>query len=263
MRKVPAIIGVVVTLALVLLSGAASATPAHRLTPEADVPILLVGGAVTAGFLFLEEAPSETCARGCDRSKIVFFDRWAAGNYDPAWATVGDIATGATVLFGPLVLTLDEGIGDGLHDNLVVGEAVILTTALQVLSSYAVPRARPRAYGGDEVPLEERTNANAARSFFSGHTATAVASTVATARTLQKLGRTRLAALVLGFGLAGSTFVGTARVMSGGHFPSDVLAGAAVGAGFGILMPWLHGTNVRLTPTASSEGGGAMLIGTW
>lgn len=249
--------------AALLRPATAEATPAYHLEPEVDAPILLVGGAVTAGFLFLEEAPSETCARGCDREKIVFVDRWAAGNYSLPWGTVGDIATGATILFGPMVLTLQQGLKDGLHDNLVVGEAVLLSSALQVLSSYAVPRARPRAYGGEEVPFEDRTNANAARSFFSGHTADAVASVVASARTLQKLGQGRLAALVLGFGLAGSTFVGTARVMSGGHFPTDVLAGAAVGAGFGILMPWMHSTPARVVPMSLAGGGGAMISGSW
>jgi membrane-associated phospholipid phosphatase len=249
--------------ATLLTAGEAEAAPAYRLEPEVDGPLLLVGGAVTAGFLFLEEAPSETCARGCDRAKVVFLDRWAAGSYSLPWSTVGDIATGATILFGPLVLTLHEGFRDGMHDNLVVGEAVLLSSALQVLSSYAVPRARPRAYGGEEVPFEDRTNANAARSFFSGHTADAVASVVASARTLQKLGHTRLANLVLGFGLAGSTFVGTARVMSGGHFPTDVLAGGAIGAGFGILMPWMHAMPARLTPMSLPGGGGAMLGGTW
>lgn len=241
----------------------AHAEPVYQLKPELDAPILLIGGAVTAGFLVLEEAPNETCARGCDRSRVVWFDRWAAGRYSTAWVTVGDIATGATTVFGPLVLTLDGGLRDAATDTLVVGEAVLLTSALQVLSSYAVPRARPRAYGGEEVPIEERTNANAARSFFSGHTADAVASVVASVRTLQKRGRRELAAYVLAFGIAGSAFAGTARVMSGGHFPSDVLAGAAVGTGFGILMPWLHESTTRVAPMATADGGGAMLSGYW
>lgn len=242
---------------------ARAAGPAYALEPQIDAPIILIGGAVTAGFLFLEETPGETCARGCDRANVVFFDRWAAGNYDTGWEKVGDIATAGTILFGPLVLTLRQGLRDGLHDSLVIGEAVLMSSALQVLSSYAVPRARPRAYGAEEVPLEERTNANAARSFFSGHTADAVASVVATTRTLQKLGQPRLAGLVLGFGLGGATLASAGRVMSGGHFPSDVLAGAAVGVGFGLLMPYLHSLPVVVTPTTLGNGGGAAISGTW
>lgn len=261
-RAIPA-----ASFALAVIAGASNdaraAGRAYELEPEIDAPIILVGGAVTAGFLFLEEAPSETCARGCDRANVVFFDRWAAGNYSTAWEGVGDVATGATILFGPLVLTMRQGLKDGLHDSVVIGEAVLLSSALQVLSSYAVPRARPRAYGGDEVPIEERTNANAARSFFSGHVADAVASVVATTRTLQKLGHGRLAAFVLGFGIAGATFTGIGRVMSGGHFPSDVLAGAAVGTGFGLLVPRLHSLPVVVAPTATGGGAGAMITGTF
>lgn len=259
-----AIIASVFAMALVFVSfarDASAAGPAYRLDPEVDVPIVLVGGAVTAGFLFLEETPASTCADGCDRESVFVLDRWAAGNYSAGWTGVGDIATGATILFGPLVLTLRQGLRDGLHDSLVVGEAVLLSSAVQVLSSYAVPRARPRAYGGPEVPLEDRTNANAARSFFSGHVADSVASVVATVRTLQKLGERRLAAFVLGFGIAGSTLVGTARVMSGGHFPSDVLAGAMVGTGFGLLIPHIHSLPVAVTPAAFGDGGGAMISG--
>lgn len=263
MRRVPRVASVLV-LALSLgafARDAQAAGPAYRLDAEVDAPIILVGGAVTAGFLFLEETPGETCARGCDRANVIFIDRWAAGNYSTAWAKVGDIATGATILFGPLVLTLQQGVRDGLHDSLVIGEAVLLSSALQVLSSYAVPRARPRAYGGEEVPFDERTNANAARSFFSGHVADASASVVATTRTLQKLGHRRLAGFVLGFGIAGTALVGTGRVMSGGHFPSDVIAGAAVGTGFGLLMPYLHSLPVVVAPTALGDGGGATISG--
>jgi hypothetical protein len=132
-----------------LIAGArdAHAEPVHKLQAELDAPIILVGGAITAGFLFLEEAPNETCARGCDRSRVVWFDRWAAGRYSTAWSTVGDIATGATTLFGPLVLTIDEGLRDGAQDSLVVGEAILMSSALQVLSSYAVPRVRHRGVG--------------------------------------------------------------------------------------------------------------------
>lgn len=249
---------VFVTLAFILVGRDAHAQ-AYRLEAQKDVPIVLVSAAVTSGFLFLDEVPARACVTDCDRSHVNPFDRWAAGRYSEGWARVGDVATAATILFGPLVLVLDEGVRHGLNDSVVVAEAVLASSALQVAMSYAVPRARPRVYG-TEAPLADRNDANAGRSFFSGHTADTVSSVVATTLTLHRLGRKRLGWLVLGAGVTGTALVGSARVLSGGHFPSDVLIGAMAGAGMGILLPSLHGAPVTVAPMGSS---GLVLNGTW
>ncbi|RYE83655.1 MAG: phosphatase PAP2 family protein, partial [Myxococcales bacterium] len=101
-----------------------------------------------------------------------------------------------------------------------------------------------------ELPVDERDDANAGRSFFSGHVANTVAATVATTRAFQRLGRPGLAWTMFGVGMAGSTMVGISRVGAGSHFPSDVLVGAAIGAGIGILVPALHGSGRRPTVQA-------------
>jgi undecaprenyl-diphosphatase len=46
--------------------------------------------------------------------------------------------------------------------------------------------------------------------------------------------------LTLGIGAAATTLVGIGRVKAGEHFPTDVIAGAMVGAGIGVLVPHLH-----------------------
>ena len=235
--------------------------PAYKLETKVDLPLLLIAGGVTASFFILDEAPGVACGLQCDRSKVNAFDRWAAGRYDEGWGHVGDIATAATIAFGPALLLIDRGIVNGSQDTLVVMESGLLSAALQVTMSYAIARPRPRSYAA-EAPAEERTDANAARSFFSGHIAFAVATTVATARAYATLGKPVTSGIVLGAGLAGSTLVGVGRVLSGGHFPSDVLVGAAVGAGFGILVPALHtANNVRILPQSSGDGAGLGVAG--
>lgn len=52
--------------------------------------------------------------------------------------------------------------------------------------------------------------------------------------------------VVLGVGLALSTTVGIGRVLGGEHFPSDVVAGAAIGASVGWLVPELHRRRVNV-----------------
>jgi membrane-associated phospholipid phosphatase len=251
-------------LACVLSTGHARAQavdpPAHRLTLELDVPLVLIAGATASGFFFLPELPDATCAPHCDRSKINRFDRWAAGNYDRAWSTVGDIATVSTLVLPLVVITADEGLSNGLNDDLVVAEAALVTSAAQVSLSFAVPRARPRAYS-DRAPLDERTDANAARSFFSGHVANTMATSVAALRTLQRLHQPTLGWLTFGAGVLGTGLVGVARVQAGSHFPSDVLIGAAFGAGVGLAVPALHERSFQLEPVASQQGGGLLLTG--
>ena len=66
---------------------------------------------------------------------------------------------------------------------------------------------------------------------------------------------TRRAALKkFGLGLAGSSFVAVSRVVAGDHFPTDVIAGAGVGASFGVLLPALHTRRVHLVPIAGGIG---------
>ena len=84
---------------------------AYRLKLEVDLPIVLVGGAVASSFFFMDEAPGVACAPECDRSRLNSIDRGSAGNYDPNWSKVGNIATAATMLAPILVLTIDRGLG--------------------------------------------------------------------------------------------------------------------------------------------------------
>jgi membrane-associated phospholipid phosphatase len=236
--------------------------PAYQLKLELDLPILLIGGATAASFFILPEAPGVACSPDCDRSKINRFDRPAAGLYDPSWSTIGNIATAATMAMPLVFILVDQGLVDGLNDDLVVAEAALLSSALQVTLSYAVARPRPRVYGS-EAPLGSRSDANAARSFPSGHVANTVATSVAALRTYQRLRRPVVGWLLFGVGMAGSTVVGISRVAAGSHFPSDVLAGAAMGAGMGLALPALHRSKTRFAPYASSDTAGLLVRGAW
>jgi membrane-associated phospholipid phosphatase len=200
------------------------------------------------------------CTPNCDRRQINRFDRFAAGNYDRSWGTVGNIATFATMALPFAVIVAHEGFRDGLNDDLVVAEAALVTSAAQVALSFAVERPRPRVYS-ERAPLGDRDDANAARSFFSGHVANTMATTVAALRTLQRLRQPVLAWTTFGVGVAGTGLVGVSRVLSGSHFPSDVLIGAAFGAGVGLALPALHDRPLRIAPLPSADVRGVLVSG--
>lgn len=110
----------------------------------------------------------------------------------------------------------------------MVGSLVINTVITQGLK-FAVDRPRPvETYPGDVYPY----NMDESASFPSGHTSTAFAT--ATTLTLEfKKWYVALPAYVWAGG------VGYSRIYLGEHYPTDVIAGAAVGAGSAVLSHWL------------------------
>jgi membrane-associated phospholipid phosphatase len=225
------------------------ARPAYRVSVALDAPLLLIAGSLTSSYFFVGEGAPPACAPRCDPSNVNRFDRPFAGVHSERWGTVAELATASVLVLMPAGLLAGEPSRAGLADLLVVAEAAFLTLAIQVPVSYAVARPRPRVYG-DEAPLSERTDPNAARSFFSGHAGSCLATTMVTTVALRRIGRGRLAGAVLAVGLAGSALAGVARVAAGGHFPSDVLVGYAIGAGVGIAIPAVHGVGLQASPLA-------------
>jgi membrane-associated phospholipid phosphatase len=233
---------------------------AYHLTYELDVPMFLIGGVMASGYLFVNESPPVWCAPECDKSKVNWFDRPFAGLYSRNWQRIGDVATISTLLAVPATLIIAEPTRGGLVDLLVVGETALVTAAIQVPVTSAASRPRPRVYGTD-APLSERTDSNAARSFFSGHVANTLAVTLATSHALRRIGHPTFAAWVLAGGVAGSALVGIARVAAGSHFPSDVLVGYALGVGTGIAIPALHESKIAVTPLATRDAAGLAVTG--
>jgi membrane-associated phospholipid phosphatase len=255
-----------VLIAACLLSGVGFATAraaeprsAYRVSLALEAPLLLIVGSLTSSYFFLGEGAPPACAPLCDPSNVNPLDRPFAGMHSERWGTVAELATASVLVLMPAGLLAGEPSPGGLADLLVVAEAAFLTLAIQVPVSYAVGRPRPRVYG-DEAPLSERTDPNAARSFFSGHAGTCLATTIVTTVALRRIGRVRLAGAVLAVGLAGSALAGVARVGAGGHFPSDVVVGYAVGAGVGIAIPALHDLGLQASPLAF-PGAGLSLSG--
>jgi membrane-associated phospholipid phosphatase len=228
---------------------------AYRLSFRLDAPLLLIAGGMASSYLFTNETAPPACAPLCDRADVNAFDRRFAGWYSKTWTTVGNVTMVAVFVLVPAGLLVGEPSRGGLGDLLVVGEAVLLTSALQVTASYAVGRPRPEVYG-EEAPLAERSSADAGRSFFSGHVATCLTATIVATTALWRMDRRRLGWAVLSVGLAGSALIGVARIAGGGHFPSDVLVGYAVGAGVGIAVPALHDLDLRAAPLALPDTAG-------
>lgn len=106
-----------------------------------------------------------------------------------------------------------------------IGINVVATDGLKVLFN----RPRPYEKYPDEIYI---TNVSSGHSFPSGHTSLAFATATSLTLTHKKW-----YVAVPAYLWAGS--VGYSRMYLGKHYPSDVLAGAVVGAGSSLLSHWL------------------------
>jgi undecaprenyl-diphosphatase len=243
-----------------------SSSASHRelqIDPVADGAIL---GASAAFGLLLELIvrtgelrPQEPV----DPENLLAIDRPRAlsDNYqDNAFSDIGLALMGAYALTDVVLVGALER-GDDWHDYLVVyGQGAAVTLALTNLAKLAVRRPRPIAYREVREGIRPEET-NTALSFFSGHASLAgcLAATAAHLVWLREDSSLLEKWLVTVLGGALTVAIGAFRVLEGDHFPTDVIAGALVGIGVGVVVPQLHVLAPQATIGGSVVEGGATI----
>lgn len=193
-------------------------------------------------------------------AKLIAMDQWAVDrSFDDNASMRSNI-----VLYSAVGFALADPIWNGLaHNNAQVflvdafmyAEGVGITLALTNLAKIAVRRPRPRAYQEQQRLYDENpacasssaaacdiTETDSALSFVSGHASTVA--TISATATYLSWARAPKGSwkpwLTMSIGLAATAWVSMERVLSGAHFPTDVIAGAMIGYGVGILVPHIH-----------------------
>jgi membrane-associated phospholipid phosphatase len=205
-----------------------------------------------------------------DRGDLPAWERWAAGNYSPAADLASDVlavATGGSMAF---VDMWHAGRGESswrpfLEDFLILSEALAWSSAVNLNVRAQRLHPRPFVYG-TEAPASERAEPQAAGSFYSGHASEAFLGAVylATVYPLRHPEFKHRGWLWTG-SLTAATAAAALRVAAGKHFPSDVLAGAAMGSLFGIGFAQLHRPEglglwgTELWPTLGEHGAPGMV----
>jgi membrane-associated phospholipid phosphatase len=224
---------------------------------------VLGGAAVLFGAGYLADrgnrslTPAEIAAH--DPAALPAFDRAAAGNWSPRADRASDV-----LLYGltaaPLSLMLTDRGG---KEPGTLGLMYLQTYALQggvvYLLKNLVARSRPFVYNDDPaVPADLKASRTARRSFPSGHTSSAFAAMIFTATTYAKLyPDSGSRGWVWGGCLTAAATTAYLRYAAGRHFPTDILAGAAIGSLAGWLVPRWHeadGGGLR-DPSAKSHPG--------
>ena len=118
----------------------------------------------------------------------------------------------------------------------MIGASFLVTTIFATTLKHAVNRARPF----ETYPDVQKLSAGGSSSFPSGHTSDAFSTATSLSLAFPKW-------YVIAPSYTYDTLVGYSRMHLGVHYPSDVLAGAIVGAGSAFLcykaQKWLNHRN--------------------
>ncbi|NND08383.1 MAG: phosphatase PAP2 family protein [Saprospiraceae bacterium] len=185
--------------------------------------------------------------RDLNRSNVPKFDRGAL-DQNPAleerhiiWSDVISLGT----FFAPGLLFLDRKIrSDWLNVALMYYESQTISSNIYSWAPFGpqwLDRIRPKAYY-ESINLEDRMSGNGRNSFFSGHTSATATACFFMAKVYSDYYDLSGIDKAYPYLMAALPTVATSylRVKGLKHFPSDVLVGAFIGAGIGILIPEIH-----------------------
>ncbi len=180
--------------------------------------------------------PSCAAPGSCSPASVNAFDRFAVNLHSQAAGVASDATVALSVAVPAIADGLRLGLGPALREALtILAETVAVNAVLVTGVKYLVQRPLPVTY----AHLDGLQNqAQGYRSFYSGHTSTAVAALTASAWTLHFRDGPQAWPWIV-TGVVGAS-VATERVLAGRHVPSDVLVGAAAGFAVGTAIPWLH-----------------------
>jgi membrane-associated phospholipid phosphatase len=237
----------------------------YRLTPWLDGSLAVVGAGLLAGGVAVGNGqvpltPAEIGA--LDPAQVNGFDRSAARQWSPGAGTASDVLV-YTLLASPVALVVSPpGSGAVLTVAAMYGEALLVGNGATSLLKSAIGRTRPFAYNDNpDIPASDKQSLTARRSFPSGHTMHAVTAAVFLSTVYGKLHPTSsLRPWIWAGSMTAAGTVGYLRYRAGDHFPTDVIAGAALGGLVGWAVPRLHERDDVQVAIFPAGGGTALVV---
>lgn len=232
-------------------------SPGYRFASSPDAWLAPVSMAGALGSWALLTHPPELSDGDLSllrREDVPVFDRFAVELSSGFSRKASDVALVVSVVAPMLVLT--EFGGDYMSILGMYAETIGVTATITNLAKLS-GRIRPFAYNTEEA-IDMRRSPDMRRSFFSGHTSASMAAGVflATVYDRYRPGSSTAKALWIG-GIGMGLLTGTFRILSGMHFPSDVLVGTIVGAAVGYAVPRMHEVEREYLNSVVPAGGRA------
>lgn len=194
------------------------------------------GGGLVAAVAVIAHPPLAHCAP-CDSLSLPSYERVAIRSNSSGARTASNVLL--VGIAGGVALASLTGVdrARARGNAVVMADAVSWSVAATELLKVGVHRARPVLYrAGAATAASDPDNRE---SFPSGHTSLAFAAATAytTLALRQHLPHVQRNAILL---YAAAAATGALRVAGGKHFPTDVVAGAVLGAGIGWATARLH-----------------------
>ena len=229
--------GFLAVLALLVLCPNLKAQSVFTYDWKKEAVIGTVALGVFASPFFIDNPPPQL-NEGLNTNNINGFDRMLMFSYNETMDRISDYG-----VYGMLVLPVLSVIGNFNADTLLTYgimyiESFLLTFGTKDLLKNCINRYRPYMYnGGIPNGLDDDFH----NSFPSGSTSLAFLSATFLTTTFSMEypeSKWKLPVIIGSYTLA--TSVAVMRIISGSHFLTDVLVGAAIGSFYGWVIPFLH-----------------------
>ena len=224
------------------------------------------GVGVGAGILglgyFLELNADKLTEEGLtalDKASVKRFDRGAIGNYSTSSQKISDIMLFTCIALPVTTFITQKGKIETKTVPIMVFEAYTINGGITSTMKALFKRYRPYTYNSN-LTVQQRVTRSARESFPSGHVSNTAVASFLTARIFTDLyPDTKLKPLIWGTAAAIPAVTGYLRYKAGRHFPTDIIAGYAIGATIGYLVPGFHKSK-NMSLTVSPNGATGVVI---
>ncbi|MBW1810867.1 MAG: phosphatase PAP2 family protein [Deltaproteobacteria bacterium] len=226
--------------------------------------------------LLVDEFIEPACGLACNPDDVNFIDRKVIGKHSGICNLISDIGVGTSLALPFILGAIDTLVSDPVDgwtgygkDSLVLAETLSFTFSATNIIKFIVQRPRPLVYDSG-IDDAKRLSGNSALSFPSGHTASTFAMATAYSNIFMKRHPDSPLVVPVWIGTYSlAAAIGVMRTEAGEHFYTDIFAGAVLGVGLGLLIPYLHerqtravadpvaaAIGIRFTPLVTPGGGG-------
>lgn len=219
----------------------------YQVSFKQEIPYLIAGFTLTSAGIIASQLDDKQRHQEADlpllnANNIHSFDRGALDNWSPtADRHSGYLRWGTTLL--PAVFVFHRSTRKDLVPLIVMASEVFsINYGSTILTKHLVKRSRPFTYN-ETLSVEDRTRDAGRLSFYSGHTSHTASFTFFIAKVIHDYHPNASNGLKIAVWSSAIAIPATSaylRVQAGEHFPTDVLAGYAIGALIGYAVPALH-----------------------
>jgi len=215
----------------------------YDLSFKKELPYYSVGlGSVALGKYLSKRSPffTEDELIPLNASDINAFDRIATSQFSERHNKASDVLMNGSYAM-PFVLLAGKKTRKSFGQiMLLYGEAVSMNAGFTLITKFVFKRPRPYIFN-ETITDEYKTSRKARTSFISGHTSTTTVNCFFAAKIFSDFypdSKWKPVVWTLAATIPAAT--ATLRVTAGKHYPTDVIAGYAMGATIGVLIPHLH-----------------------